>query len=225
MTHTRLPAELRERVLAKARGTPSPDARAVARRRRAAVALGAGTSVALLAALGITLGGRPLPFVALSAAGWALLAAATTWTAAHRGLTMLGHTRRVLVFAALAAAPVVLAWVMACTLGWPDVREPAAGATANVACLIATSVLSLAPLFALGYLRRGSDPVHPRATGAATFASAGAWGGALIDLHCGIVHPVHVALAHVMPIAVFAALGAVLGARLFGVTSKTRSGC
>ncbi|HSQ65749.1 MAG TPA: hypothetical protein VLM85_21155, partial [Polyangiaceae bacterium] len=61
MTNTRLPAELRERVLAKARGTPSPDARAIARRRRAALALGAGTSVALLAALGITLGGRPLP--------------------------------------------------------------------------------------------------------------------------------------------------------------------
>jgi len=214
-----VPAELRERVLAKARAIPSPDARAVARRRRAAIAIGAATSVTLLGALGLRLGGRPLPFVALSAAGWALLAAAMTWAAAHRGPTMLGLARRVLFGAAIAAAPAVLAWVMACTLGWPGVREPAAGVAVNVACLIATSVLSLGPLLALGYLRRGSDPVHPRATGAAIGASAGAWGGALIDLHCGIVHPVHVALAHVMPIAVFALIGAALGARLFGVRS------
>jgi hypothetical protein len=130
---------------------------------------------------------------------------------------MLGHTRRVLFVAALATAPAVLAWVMACTLGWPGVREPAAGAAANVACLVATSVLSLGPLFALGYLRRGSDPVHPRATGAAIGAAAGAWGGVLIDLHCGIVHPLHVALAHVMPIAVYALIGAALGSRLFGL--------
>lgn len=212
-----LPANLRERVLQQARSTPSPDARTVQRRRRAALALGAGASLVLVAALGVAAAGRPLAFVVLSAIGWASLAAGTTWMAAHRGVTMLGRTRRALAVAAVVTAPAVLAWVMVCTIGWPELREPAATASTNLACLIATTLLSLGPLFALAFVRRGSDPVHPRATGASIGAAAGAWGGVLIDLHCGVVHPVHVAFAHVMPIAVFALLGAALGARLFGV--------
>jgi len=218
-----LPAKLRERVLSTARATPSPDRRDTRRARRVAVLVGAGSSIGLLAALGVGLAGRPLPFVVSSAIGWASLAAATTWMATHRGMTMLGRTRRALAFAAIATAPAVLSWVMACTVGWPGVREPAANAFTNVACLVATTLLSLGPLFALAFARRGSDPVHPRATGAAIGAAAGAWGGVLIDLHCPVVHPVHVALAHVMPIAIFALLGAALGARLFGVRAPGSS--
>lgn len=217
-----LPPDLRAAVLEKARATPSPTAKQTRNANAIAVAIGVAAAMATIGALGVSLGGRPLPFVALSAVGWAVIAASSSALGASRGKSMLGTTRALLVVVAFGAAPAIFAWVMALTMGWPEVREPAGTWTTHIACLVATLLLSLGPVVALAFVRRSSDPVHPRATGAALGAAAGAWGGVLIDMHCAIVHPFHVAFAHVMPVVIYAALFALVSSRVFGVSPKSQ---
>ncbi len=212
-----LPPELRAHMLERVRARPVPSRAATLRRQVLGVVLGAAVAVVLLAALGFSLGGRPVTFFVLSGIGWAALALAATWGAVGRGGSMLGRARIALVIVATLTAPAIYAWVMGCTLGWPGVRATSAPWAANIACLVATTVFSLGPLAGFALVRLRSDPVHPRLTGAAIGAAAGAWGGVLIDMHCGNVHPFHVAFGHVMPVLVYVALGALLGRRLFGV--------
>jgi len=217
---TALPPELRAAVLDQAKRTPSPDAPRVRRAHVAAGICGAVVALAIALAFGMSAGGRPMPFVVLSAAGWALVAAVASFVSAWRGKSMLGTTRARLAFVAIGSAPLIFAWVMGCTMGWPAVREGEGTLHAHLVCFALTTLLSLGPVFALAFARRGSDPVHPRATGAAIGAAAGAWGGVLIDLHCPLVGPVHVAIGHVLPVVVYAAIGALAGARLFGVRAN-----
>lgn len=214
---TTLPPDLRAAVLEQARRTPSPNASEVGRARRIATLLGAAAAWATVLVLGVSLGGRPMPFVVLSAIGWAAVATAASFVAGARGKAMLGTTRARLAFVAVAAGPVIFAWVMGCAMGWPAVLVAQGTLRAHAVCFALTTLLSIGPVAALAFLRRGSDPVHPRATGAAIGAAAGAWGGVLIDLHCPLVDPMHVALGHVLPIVLYAAIGALAGARLFGV--------
>lgn len=212
-----LPRDLRAAVLERAKQTPSPDLAATRRTRWLALAGGALLALASFAPFGPGLGGRPVAFVALSAAGWAAIAFATSFVARPKRSTMLGVARSLLVFAALAAAPAIFAWVMGCTAGWPDVRDRAGTLRAHVTCFLSTMLFSIGPLVALSLVRRGGDPVHPRATGAAIGAAAGAWGGVLVDLHCPLAGPLHVAIGHVLPVLVYAAIGAAVGSRWFGV--------
>jgi hypothetical protein len=215
-----LPPDLRAAVLERARSTPSPDAAATRRSAVIATVAGAAAGVATVFGLGVGLGGRPMPFVALSAAGWAAIAVGVSLVAAARGRMMLGRPRSLLAFVALACAPAVFAWVMGCTIGWPAVRDAQGTWATHVGCFVWTSILALGPVVALSLSRRASDPVHPRATGAAIGAAAGAWGGVLIDLHCPLTGPLHVALGHVLPVLLYAGLGALVGGRLFGVRAR-----
>lgn len=214
---TTLPPDLRAAVLERARATRSPTATQTRNANVIAIALGIGTAAAMIAALGMSLGGRPLPFVVLSAVGWAVIAGCASALGASRGKTMLGKTSAVLVVVAACSAPAIFGWVMGLTFGWPEVREPTGTWSTHVACLLATLLLSIGPVVALAFVRRASDPVHPRATGAALGAAAGAWGGVLIDMHCPITAPVHIALAHVMPVVIYALIGALIASRVFGV--------
>lgn len=218
---TTLPPDLRASILAEARKLPSPNRSQTRRANAIAIVLGVATAATMIAALGLTLGGRPLPFVLLTLVGWAVIALATSIVGEGRGKTMLGRARVVIVVFALASAPAIFAWVMGCTIGWPEVREGAGTIRQHVACLLATLLLSTGPLVALAFVRRASDPVHPRATGAAIGAAAGAWGGVLIDMHCPLTQPMHVALAHVAPVVIYATIGALLGSRLFGVRARS----
>lgn len=214
---TTLPPELRAEILVRVKRTPSPDALQVRRRRVLSLAAGAAVAVAATLALGVSLGGRPAAFVALTVVGWGLVAWAASAVAGSRGRAMLGPPRARLVLVALASAPVLFAWLMACTTRWPGVRAAEGTLHAHLTCFFFTALLSLAPFAALASTRRAADPVHPRATGAAIGAAAGAWGSVLIDLHCPLSQPLHVALAHVLPSLLYAGLGALVGARLFGV--------
>ncbi|HEY1957898.1 MAG TPA: NrsF family protein [Polyangiaceae bacterium] len=214
---TTLPPDIRAAVLAQAKRAPSPDAAKTRRAYATVVVLGVLVALACFAPFGLKLGGRPPAFIAISAAGWAAIALGATLLASSKRKTMLGVARSVLAFVALAAGPAIVAWVMGCTMGWPDVRDAAGTLHQHVTCFLTTSLFALGPAVALAFVRRGSDPVHPRATGAALGAAAAAWGGVLIDLHCPLASAPHVAIGHVLPVAIYAALGALVGARLFGV--------
>jgi hypothetical protein len=212
-----LPQGIRDRVLTAAKASPSPSRSTV--RMRSAFLVVAGTlgTLALFSSVGgANLGGRSPTFVFVTSLGWAMAALAATLGGAGRGGSMLGRATRTLVVIAGLTAPVIYGWMTGCTMA-AEAGSPAAPWAANLGCLAATLLLSTAPFATFVLLRRGSDPVHPRALGAALGAAAGAWGGVLIDMHCPATHWLHVAFAHVLPIVVFAALGALTGKRVFGV--------
>jgi len=214
-----LPSDLRARILAQTRSEPSPTVKA--RRRRVAVvsAIGIATSLVISIALGVPRSRPALPLAVLCVGG-GLWAVAATLIAARRGRSMLGRPRSVLAVVAIAAPlGVFLCAVTAQSLGGV---VPAVGGTAlqHGVCFVVTLLFALGPFAAIAYARRGTDPVHPRALGAAIGGAAGAWGGALIDVHCTLVTMEHLALGHVAPIALLAAAGALVGARVFGIRQR-----
>jgi hypothetical protein len=77
-------------------------------------------------------------------------------------------------------------------------------------------------LLSLALLRRGSDPVHPVATGAALGAACGAAAGVMVELWCPVAAPRHVAIGHILPITIVSILGALLGSRV--IAMRARSG-
>jgi hypothetical protein len=76
---------------------------------------------------------------------------------------------------------------------------------------IATGAL---PLFAALLAWRHTDPLTPKATGAAFGAGAGLGSAVLVDLWCPVSYLPHLLLGHLLPIAVLAAVGALVGGRL-----------
>lgn len=212
------PDDLRARILGAAGRLPSPHRAAATRRDRALYALGAATLVIVFVALGgLRLGRRPEAFLALTSGGWAVVAVLATWISLGRGRSMLGRPRPWLSVVAIATAPLLVAWALVVVAAWPEVRQLRGGMGAHVMCFVLTLLLSTGPGVAWAWARRGTDPVHPRAALASLGAAAGAWAGVSIDLHCELSHEAHVALGHVLPVAILALFGAVFGKRVLGL--------
>ncbi len=213
-----LPPQLRARVLAAAQSRPAPARAAVT--RATLVALGVGVAALLL--VFFALGGadtktRPPAFLAMTSGGWVAIAAAATWIGAARGGSTLGRSGALLLAAALATGPGLLAWMLVGTSLWPGTIGYHAPMRAHLVCLAIVAAMATGPFLALAAIRRASDPVHPRATGAALGAVAGAWAGVMGDLHCPVSDALHVAIGHVAPVLIFAAVGALVGRRVFGL--------
>jgi hypothetical protein len=209
-------------VLAAARAEPSPTMQAT--RTRVAVALVAAAVVSLgeIAALGGLHPRREAPVVFATAAGVFAVALAATWLALGRGRSMVGRSRAALVGVAVAAPLAFLVWsTLAPALGAGGVHlMNSDGALQHGFCFAFATLYAFAPFVIALVIRRGSDPVHPRALGAALGAAAGVWGGLLIDVHCSSDAFVHLTLGHVAPIALLIAIGAALGARVLGVRGQ-----
>ena len=214
------PADLRARVLEAARREPATPRSVVERGTARLIAGGYAASIVLMLATGgAESTRRPAALVAVTAAGWLLIAIAAAFGAYGRGRSMLGRSTATLEAVALVTAPLLLGWVAMVTGVWSDVHTDPGDARAHAGCFVFTVMYAAGPLLALllARARQGSDPVHPRATGAALGAAAGAWGGVMIDLHCPRTGMLHVALAHVLPVLVLAAAGAIAGARILAV--------
>jgi len=216
-----MPPDLRTRVLDATSKAPSPNRAEV--RARAVRAWGFGTALSMIvfAAVGISIGTRPIAFIVVSALGWAVVAAAATLGAYGRGLSMLGRSGQLLGLVVALTGPALLAWLFACLAVWPGAGIDPGSLLVHAACFTATMGLSVGPLAAMLFVRRGTDPVHPRIQGAALGAAAGSIGGVLIDVHCAVAHPTHVLLAHVLPALVLAAFGALFGARTLGIRRES----
>ncbi|WP_394837827.1 DUF1109 domain-containing protein [Pendulispora rubella] len=211
-------ADLRARILEATRQEPSPDRARVTQTTRSLVALAIVSALTVFFAVGgFQLGKRPLGFVAITGMGWGLVAAFATHLAFARRKSMLGPTRQTLIFSALVMGPVLFAWAVLWTMPWPEATIFDSSWPNYLRCFTLTSVFGILPLIALTIARRGSDPVHPRSTGAALGAAMGAWAGTLIDLHCTCASVPHIAFSHVLPTVVLAILGAVLGPRILGL--------
>jgi hypothetical protein len=165
---------------------------------------------------GVRADDRPIVHVVGTALGWAVVAAAATWQAFGRGTSMLGRPIDRMLIVVGCTPPVLLAWVLVWNARYPDAVVPCPFAH-GCKCLILTLAMAAAPFAALAFARRRSDPVHPRATGAALGAAAGAWGAVMIDLRCSYLTLSHVALGHALPVLVMAAVGYLVGARVLAV--------
>ncbi len=213
---SQLPPGLRARILTEARSAPSP----TADERRSGVLVAAAFAVLATVLLGYWLGvaQRRAPSVlVVLAVGGALSAFGATWVAAARGKSMLGRPLPALIAVAVAAPLGLLAWAIMVACVDRGVVMTGGTTAQHMTCLVLTVLLALAPFVALAYARRGSDPVHPRSLGAALGAAAGAWGGAMIDVHCGLTTIEHLALGHALPIVLMTLLGALVGGRVLGV--------
>jgi len=213
-----LPPDLRARILSAAQARPAPARAAVERATLATLGGGlAAMALVFLAFGGADMTTRPPAFLAMTFGGWVAIAAVATWLGVARGGKMLGRNAAVLVVAALVTGPCLIAWMLVGTTMWPGTLGYDVPLRGHLVCLGFVTTMAVGPFLALAAVRRKSDPVHPQATGLALGAVAGAWAGVMGDLHCPVSDVVHVGVGHVLPVLVFAALGALLGRRVFGV--------
>lgn len=211
------PAELRARVLARVRAEPVPPRPAGTWKRTLAVVLGVGVSYGVLAAIGGPGSyGRPQAYTFVLAALWGLVGVLGTWAGVARGHSMLGRPAvwRVLVVALTPVALFATAFVVNAL--WPPPFK-LADLERHLVCTEFTLLMALGPLLAFTYLRRNSDPVAPRLTGAAIGAAAGAIGAVGIELRCSHATLFHIAVGHVLPVLTMALLGALLAGRIVAV--------
>ncbi|HLK41259.1 MAG TPA: NrsF family protein [Polyangiaceae bacterium] len=213
--------ELRARVLAAVRAEPVPSRPAGTWRSVAIVALGLGSVVLLgQAGGGPQLRERPLGYVVALALVWLPIATLATWAGFGRGRSMLGRPAGWSFAVAVGTPAALLVTWLGVAVAWPETMQDASGGQAHLVCLLATLLLSVGPLVAFFVVRRGGDPVAPHLSGAATAAAAGAWGAAALPLFCGFTAPLHIAVGHVLPVALMAALGALLGGWVFAVRAR-----
>jgi hypothetical protein len=213
-------AELRARILEATRAIPAPTREASGRQLQLVV----GAAVILAAALyfafdGVRHGqGRPAWFYASSTLAWSAAAAFAAWAALARGRSATGRPRAWLLAIALGTPAVLFAVMVAFAQLRPELTVLHAERV-GFKCLGLALAAGTFPLVALAVLRRGSDPVHPGAAGAALGAACGAAAGALVEFWCPVASMRHVAVGHVLPIVVLALAGWALGARLIAMRS------
>lgn len=211
-------ADLRARILAEAKRTPSPTRAERQKRTVLVVAVGAVAIAALFFAMGsFARGARPIELVAF-AAGFALVAAAVlTRLSGTRPGSMLPRPSAVLVAACVGAVPVLAVGALAAALVWPVVASEDVSTRTHLACAAMTVAQGALPLVVLLAPRRASDPVHPTLTGAALGMTAGAWSAMMAYLRCPHAAASHCVLAHVLPTLVLTVVGALLGRALLSV--------
>lgn len=227
MTATGPHPELRRRVLAAASAARVAARTKGMRRRTLAIAAGFAAPLAISLSPGWPrAGGRPAAYVITLAAAWFAVGLTATWAGVSRGRSMLGRPAvwRVLVAALTPAA--LLATALVTALAWPHTGtgDDGAGIAPHVVCVVVAMVCALGPLAAFASVRRASDPVAPRLTGAAMGAAAGAWGALFIELHCAHTSASHIVLGHVLPVVLLTLLGAIVGGRVLAIRLERARG-
>jgi hypothetical protein len=214
-----LAPNLKDRILAAAAAEPAPARRQVVTETLATAAAAVAIPlVAFFAIGGAHVEGRPVGLVLATAFGAFALAALVLLVALGRGPRMLGRARALLVAVAVAAPLVFLAWKagLSSELGAADEVASRPG----FRCLVLTLSFALAPLSALFFVRRHSDPSHPRSLGLVLGIGAGTSAAALVDLWCPVGHLRHLMLGHILPIVALGLVGIWLGQRLLSVRAK-----
>ncbi len=206
------------RLLALTRATPSAT-RPAARRRAWLVAP---VSFAVGAALFFAFGGpehgrgRPAWFFAASVASWTAVSAAAMWAALDRGRSSLGRSLAWLAAVAAGTPSALFAIMLGFALEHPEVTR-LHPERLGLKCLGIALGCAAFPCVSLILLRRGSDPIHPTASGAALGVACAASAGVVVELWCPVAAPLHVIVGHIVPMAVMCLAGAILGSRVLGL--------
>jgi hypothetical protein len=216
-----LPPDLRSRVLAAVETEPVPT-RAVGNRRRAIyVAIGFGVMLLLFAGRGLRMHERPPGYVLALALCWVPIAVVATWAGVTSGRSMLGRPLAWRV-AVIALTPVaMMATWFGVALAWPQMFHDHSTFQRIEICNGGTLLFALGPFVSFLALRRRTDPVSPRLTGAAIGTAAAAWAAVVLHLMCGYTSLDHMLFGHVLPVSILAGVGALLAARTVAIRAKT----
>jgi hypothetical protein len=228
-------AELRARVLAAAAAEPVPTRAAVNRRNMligmVAGAVGIGAFVIFAVFMSesqlLRLGGevvpqqslqRPVWLVATTVGGALGVAAMAVWLALGRGHSMLGRSRRWLLYGGVLIPISLLAWKVSCSIafGDPMVAWPE---RPGERCLALSLLVAVGPLLSFLAIRRRA-PARPALNGAVMGFAAGACAWVAVDLWCPVAYVPHVLLGHVLPLFVLAGAGALLGQTLLSLRPR-----
>jgi hypothetical protein len=212
--------DLKARIMEAARQRPVPTRREVM--GRVTVTLVSAIVVPIVAFLAfgaVRPGPRPWSLIIATAAGAFGIAAAAVWTAFGRGGQMVGRARTRLLAMTIAAPATFVLWKLLWS-GQYDHMMDAWPERPGLKCFALTMLLAAWPFLALSSIRRASDPTHPRALGAALGVATGTCAAVLVDLWCPVAHPGHLAVGHVLPIAILGLVGVWVGDRILAIRSK-----
>jgi hypothetical protein len=213
-----LSAELKSRVLSVVQSSPSPTRRTTLGAIRVLIPGAAIVAGCLYFVFdGVHNGqGRAPVVLAASLSVWIGAALVSLWSVVGAGGSPTGRPRPWLLAVAIGMPALVLASMLAlfATAKAGGGLPVAAIHRAGVRCLGMTFAAAVVPVLALLFVRRGSDPLHPAAHGAAIGASFGAYAGIMVCLWCPDLSPPHVVVGHVTPLVLLALLGATVGARV-----------
>jgi hypothetical protein len=207
-------ARLRARVIEQSRHEPALTRAQVSLQNRVVMAAALLIPLLIFGALGgARLGPRPGRLVLQTVVGSALLAFVAAFVGVRRGHSMLGRPRSWLLSLVILTPIALFASRVLVSAQYPNMLAEWHGRP-GLRCFVLSCALSLAPLLGALWVRRGSDPLHPRLTaaGVATAAGAGAW--VLVDLWCPVGFVPHLLLGHVMPLLLVVTLSATLGSRI-----------
>jgi hypothetical protein len=216
-------AELKARILAAVQASPSPTRRPTFRATRLLVPAAAVFAGCLYVAFdGIHHGqGRPPGALGASVSVWIGAALVSMWTVVGKARSPTGRPRPWLLAVTIGMPVLVLALLI--TLSAVGYAGDAATHRAGVRCLGMTLAAAVVPVLGLLLLKRGSDPVHPAAHGAAIGVSFGAYAGIMVCLWCPDLSPAHSAVGHVAPLVLLALLGAAVGRRVLDLPRESHT--
>jgi hypothetical protein len=124
---------------------------------------------------------------------------------------MLGRSTRARLATAVVTPIALLVAALAASSIWPQTVDGRSSVSLSAVCALFTVAFATGPLAAFFFASRLSEPVAPRAAGAALGAAAGAWGALGIELYCVRATPSHVLTGHVVPVALLILVGTLVG--------------
>ncbi|WP_437734877.1 NrsF family protein [Sorangium sp. So ce1335] len=136
----------------------------------------------------------------------------TTLVALRRGRLGLGSGERQLTVAAVLVVPVYAFSTLALPLRSDNPAVLSAAASLHplgLPCFVVAALVGLLVLVTFALALRWSVPVARGPRGAALGASAGAWAGLSVFIHCPAFEPTHLFIGHIVPIVAFTALGVI----------------
>jgi hypothetical protein len=161
---------------------------------------------------GVRATNRPPMLVALTSLGTSLFVGLGMWFLfTRRGRSTLRRPPVVVLSVAVLATVAFVGWRygVSSLFGLADQWPTRPG----LRCMALSIMTGALPLFAALVAWRRTDPITPAMTGAAFGAGAGLGSAVLVDLWCPVSYMPHLLLGHVLPIAVLAGVGALVGWR------------
>ena len=214
-----LSPDFKSRVLASVREVPAPTRKETLQRQTWLIAAGLIGALALFFIKGgLRVTSRPPSLIALTSVGTAIFVGVGMWLLFTRGPSGLRRPRTVLIGATILSTVAFVSWRYGISAlygragAWPE--------RVGLRCLVLGVGTGGLMLFAALMSWRRSDPVTPRATGAAFGAGAGLGSALLVDLWCPVGYVPHLLLGHVLPIALLSLAGALIGGRVLGIVRK-----
>ena len=214
-----LSPDFKSRVLASVREVPAPTRKETLQRQTWLIAAGLTGALALFFIKGgLRVTSRPPSLIALTSLGTAIFVGVGMWLLFTRGPSGLRRPRTVLIGAAVLSTVAFVSWRYGISALYG--RAGAWPGRIGLRCLVLSVGTGGLMLFAALMSWRRSDPVTPRATGAAFGAGAGLGSALLVDLWCPVGYVPHLLLGHVLPIAILSLAGALIGGRVLGIVRR-----